>query len=111
MNEEMLEKLSVAGTPDDVQVIAKKYDIELSDEDAEKLFAEFEEMRKSSTDGKVSDEALAGVAGGYHYIKQDDRARFVYSSDPQGVIGHQSKLTDEERVCLKPYAPHDEIKF
>ena len=99
MNEEILEKLSVAETSEDVQMILKEYDIDLSDEEAAKLLAE-------CADGKVSDEALAGVAGGYNLpVKHGGLTGFFSKSDSQGVIGDKSKLTEEQRTQLKPYSP------
>ena len=80
MDEELLERLRAAETPDDVQVIVNEYDIEMSDEDAAKLFSELEEIRISATDGELSDEELEAVAGGFSFSSAWSKAKSVAKS-------------------------------
>ena len=57
-NKELLEKAKQANSPEELLVLAKENDVELTQEQAE---AYFEQMNKS---GELSDDELADAAGG-----------------------------------------------
>ncbi len=62
MEEKLIEKLSSATSAKDIKAMADEHGIEVTDEQAEVLFANLQAV--TGAEGEISDEALMGVAGG-----------------------------------------------
>ncbi len=62
MEEKLIEKLSSATSAADIKTMADEHGIEITDEQAEALFANLQAV--IAKEGEISDEALMGVAGG-----------------------------------------------
>lgn len=98
MDEGMLEKLIVAETPDDVQVIVKEYDINMSDEDAEQLLSELEEIRTSAMEGEMNDEELDAVVGGFSLSGLWDKTKSFIKQHKDSIIS--AYIGPMERAAL-----------
>ena len=81
---ELLQKAKTAGSVEELLAMAKKNNIDLTPEDAEKYYSRLHQ------NGEMSDEELDNVAGGFCSGAAIDQCPYCHSSNTRrdGALGH-----------------------